>query len=311
MVQAIGVTEPGGPDALRVLDVAAEPLGSGQVRIAVRAAAVNPVDTLVRARPATDGEPVVRVPGMDVAGVLTEIGEGVAGSFSVGDAVMAIVQHSGEHGGYRADLVVPAGSIAPVPANLSEVQAATIPMNGLTAQLALDTLALSAGATVAVTGAAGTLGGYSVELAKEAGLTVVADYSEKDEEFLRACGADELVRRGDGFADEVRRRFPDGVDGLIDAAVLDAAVLGAVKDGGTVVTVRGYEGDGTDRVLVVPIKVSDYIEVPEKLARLAELAEDGQLTVRVAGEFPVVEAAEAHKSLEDGGTRGRFVLRFA
>lgn len=311
MVHAIGVKEPGGPDTLQMLDLAAERLGPGQVRIAVTSAAVNPVDTLVRAQPATDGNPVVRVPGMDVAGVLTEIGEGVAESFSVGDSVMAIVQHSGEHGGYRADLVVPAGSIAAIPANLSEVQAATIPMNGLTAQLALDTLALPPGATVAVTGAAGTLGGYSVELAKEAGLTVVADYAEKDEGFVRACGADVLLPRGDGFADDVRRRFPGGVDGMIDTAVLDAAALGAVKDSGRVVTVRGYEGDGTDRVRVVPIKVSDYIEAPEKLARLAELAETGRLTVRVVGELQAVDAAQAHKSLAAGGTRGRFVLRFA
>lgn len=107
--------------------------------------------------------------------MITEIGPAVDRPFAIEDAVMAIVVPSGAHGGYRADLVVSARSAAKIPAGLSDVQAATIPMNGLTARLALDALALPAGATVAVTGAAGTVGGYVVQLAKQAGLIVVAD----------------------------------------------------------------------------------------------------------------------------------------
>ncbi|WP_084009057.1 zinc-binding dehydrogenase [Planomonospora sphaerica] len=85
------------------------------------------------------------------------------------------------------------------------------------------------------------------------------------------------------------------------------------KDGGTVVTVRGYQGDGTGRVRVVPIFVRDYVEAAAELDRLAELAElagDGRLTVRVAGRLPASRAADAHRSLEQRGIRGRFVLRF-
>ncbi|MEV4254093.1 alcohol dehydrogenase catalytic domain-containing protein, partial [Spirillospora sp. NPDC049652] len=199
MVQAIGVTRPGGPDALRELDLAAEPIGPGQVRIRVTSATVNPTDAMIRSRPRQDGTDVVRVPGMEVAGVITGIGPAVERPFTIGDAVMAIVVPSGEHGGYRADVVVPARSAAKIPAGLSDVQAATIPMNGLTARLALDTLALPAGATVAVTGAAGTVGGYFVQLAKQAGLVVVADAARQDEEFVRACGADQVLPRGDDF----------------------------------------------------------------------------------------------------------------
>jgi NADPH:quinone reductase-like Zn-dependent oxidoreductase len=311
MVQAIGVTQPGGPDALGELDLAAEPLGPGQVRIRVSSAAVNPTDAMIRSRPRQGDADAVRVPGMEVAGVITEIGAAADRPFAIGDAVMAIVLPSGEHGGYRADLVVPARSVAKIPAGLSEVKAATIPMNGLTARLALDTLALPAGATVAVTGAAGTMGGYFVQLAKQAGLDVVADAAPQDEAFVRDCGADEVVPRGDDFAAAVRRLRPGGVDGLLDAAVLDAAVLPAVKDGGTVVTVRGYQGDGTDRVRVAPIFVRDYVEAAAELDRLAELAGDGRLTLRVAGELPTSRAADAHRSLERRGVRGRFVLRFA
>ncbi|MBG0823139.1 zinc-binding dehydrogenase [Planomonospora sp. ID91781] len=82
------------------------------------------------------------------------------------------------------------------------------------------------------------------------------------------------------------------------------------KDGGTVVTVRGYQGDGTGRVRVVPIFVRDYVEAAAELDRLAELAGDGRLTVRVAGRLPASRAADAHRSLEQPGIRGRFVLRF-
>ncbi|MGA5761474.1 NADP-dependent oxidoreductase [Nonomuraea bangladeshensis] len=307
------MTRPGGPDALGELDLAAEPIGPGQVRIRVTSATVNPVDAMIRARPRqdeADEADAVRVPGMEVAGVITEIGPAVDRPFTIGDAVMAIVVPSGEHGGYRADLVVPARSVARIPAGLSHAQAATVPMNGLTAQLALDTLALPAGATVAVTGAAGSVGGYFVQLAKLAGLVVVADAARQDETFVRDCGADEVVPRGDDFAAEVRRRHPGGVDGLLDAAALEAAALPAVKDGGTVVTVRGYQGDGTDRVHVVPIFVRDYVEAAAELDRLAALAGDGRLTVRVAGRLPAARAADAHRSLERRGVRGRFVLRF-
>ncbi|WSA13045.1 zinc-binding dehydrogenase [Streptosporangium subroseum] len=116
--------------------------------------------------------------------------------------------------------------------------------------------------------------------------------------------------RGDDFAATVRHHHPGGVDGLVDAAVLEAAALPAVKDGGTVVTVRGYQGDGTDRVRVAPIFARDYVEAAAELDRLAELAGEGLLTIRVAGELPASRAADAHRSLERHGVRGRFVLRF-
>ncbi|MFG1912929.1 NADP-dependent oxidoreductase [Kribbella sp. NPDC048928] len=305
MVHAIGVTRPGGPDALEELELAAQPLTPGQVRIQVHSATVNPTDAMLRSR---EHEDAVRVPGMEVAGVISEVGAGV--EFVIGDAVMAIVVPAGEHGGYRSELVVPARSVARIPAGLTTVEAATIPMNGLTAQFALDTLALPAGATVAVTGAAGTVGGYFVQLAKRAGLRVIADAAQPDEAFVRDCGADEVVPRGDAFVAAVRRHCPGGVDGLVDTAVIEGDALPAVKDGGTVITLRGYQGDGTGRVRVVPIFVREYAEEAEKLDHLAVLAGRGDLTLRVAGVLPASQAADAHRSLEKHGIRGRLVLRF-
>jgi len=310
MVQAIGVTQPGGPDRLQVLDVDTEPLGPKQVRIRISSATVNPTDIILRARPRQDDADTVRVLGMEAAGVITEVGSSVDRPLSIGDAVMAIVVPAGPHGAYRADLVVPARSVAKIPDGMSDIEAVTIPMNGLTAQLALDTLALPAGATVAVTGAAGTLGGYFIQLAKQASLVVVADAAPSDDPFVRACGADNIVARGADFASAVRALYADGVDGLLDAAVLEAGVLPAVKNGGTVITVRGYRGDGTSRVHVTPIFVREWVEAAEQLDRLGKLAGDGLLTLRVAEVLPAAQAADAHRALEQGGTRGRYVLQF-
>lgn len=312
-MRAVGVTAFGGPEALHVLDVPPEPLGPGQVRMQVTAAAVSPTDTHLREGAYADRDPVQQfpyVPGMDAAGVLAEIGPDTATDLRVGDRVMAIVVPSGAHGAYREDLVLPAASVARSPAGSTDAEAATLPMNGLTARLALDQLGLRPGQVLAVTGAAGAFGGYVVQLARAEGLTVVADAAEADEPLVRALGADVVVRRGNDVADRIRAEFPDGVDGLADGAVQDEQVLPAVRDGGAVATVRGYRGDGSGRVRVHPTLVRRAAEDRAALDRLREQAEAGVLTLRVADVLPAEQAAEAHRRLARGGVRGRLVLAF-
>jgi NADPH2:quinone reductase len=309
----VGVTAFGGPEALQLVDVPAEPLGAGQVRLRVTAATINPTDTYSRNGTYAQRDPVKEfpyVPGMDVAGELVEIGEGTQTDLEVGERVMGIVVPTGAHGGYREDLVLPARSIARVPAGASDAAASTLPMNGLTARLALDSMALQPGQVLAVTGAAGAFGGYVVQLAKVEGLTVVADAAETDEELVRGLGADVVVRRGDDVAARIREQFPDGVDGLADGSVQDAAVLPAVRDGGAVATVRGYRGDGQRDLRVFPVLVRRYAEEAEALDRLREQVEKGELTLRVAQTYPAADAVEAHRRLEAGGVRGRLVLTF-
>src|SRR6478672_6306513 len=245
-MRAAGVTEFGGPEALHLVDVPDEPLEPGTVRLRVAAATVNPTDTYARSGAYADRDPVKAppwVPGMDVAGVVDEVGDGVD-SLAPGDAVMGIVVPTGAHGGYRENLVLPADSVVRVPAGADAVAASTLPMNGLTARLALDLMALQPGQVLAVTGAAGAFGGYVVQLAKADGLTVVADASEADEQLVRDLGADVVVRRGDDVAARIREHYADGVDGLADGAVQDALVLPALRGGGGLATVRGYRGDG-------------------------------------------------------------------
>jgi len=319
-MRAVGVTEFGGPEALHLVDVPEVHAGPGEVRIAVRAAAVNPTDTYARngtyaQRPGAPKE-MPWVPGMDVAGVVDEVGPDTDGRLSVGDAVMAIVLPTGSHGGYREQIAVPAASVVPVPAGADFPAAASLPMNGLTARLALDRMTLQPGQVLAVTGAAGSFGGYVVQLAKVDGLTVVADASEADTELVRSLGADVVLPRGEGFAAAVREQFPDGVDGLADGSVQGAQVLSAVRDGGVVTTVRGYRGEDADTELargvrVLPVMVRDYGLATAELDRLREHAEAGRVTLRVADVLPAAEAAEAHRRLEAGGVRGRLVLDFS
>jgi NADPH:quinone reductase-like Zn-dependent oxidoreductase len=312
-MRAIGVTQFGGPEMLHELDVPAEELAPGQVRIRVAAATVNPTDTGLRSgRRAAGDRPEggVAVPGMDVAGTVAEVGDGPAVDLTVGDHVMAIVLPSGAHGGYREDIVVPARSVARVPAGASDVAAATLPMNGLTARQAIDLLALKPGQVLAVTGAAGAVGGYASQIAKTEGLTVIADAAEPDGDLVRELGADIVVRRGADVATRFREHYPDGADGLVDAALLGEAVLPALRDGGAMATVRGYSGDGSRGLRVMPVSVRAYAEEHEKLDGLRELVERGAVTLRVGQTYPADRAADAHRRLEAGGTRGRLVLQF-
>ena len=308
-MRAVGVTEFGGPSALHILDLPQDPVGPGQVRLRVTAAAVNPTDTNLRAGAYTayyPDETFPWIPGMDAAGVVAEVGDGVQ-HLAVGDAVMAVVV---PHGAYREDLVLSGNSVVPIPSGTDVVAAATLPMNGLTARRALDLMDLKPGHVLAVTGAAGAVGGFAIQLAKADGLTVIADASEADEELVRDLGADIVVRRGDDVAERIRQHFPDGVDGLTDGSLQGALVLPAVKDGGAVSTFRMYGGDGQRGVRVFPVFVSEMAEERLALDRLRQQVEDGTLTLRVARTFPAEEAAMAHEVLERGGVRGRLILTF-
>ncbi|MFI9024441.1 NADP-dependent oxidoreductase [Streptomyces sp. NPDC053560] len=314
-MRVIGVEEFGGPDALRVLDVPEPQPGPGEVRIRVHAVAVNPTDTLLRsgahAQRLTDREPPY-VPGMDAAGVVDLLGPDSDGRLTVGQRVVALVVPTGPRGGTYADkIVVPAASVVPAPEGTDFPAAATLLMNALTARLALDELALSPGDTLAVTGAAGALGGYVIQLAKADGLRVIADAKPADEKLVRELGADEVVPRDDEVAQRIRKLVPDGVPGLVDGSLQGEKLFDAVADGGRVTVFRGWSG-GTERDIEVrPVLVSDAATDTERLDRLCRQAEEGVLTLRVAEVFPAEQAADAHRLLEAGGVRGRPVIDFS
>ncbi|MFI0501693.1 NADP-dependent oxidoreductase [Streptomyces albogriseolus] len=314
-MKAIALTTYGGPDVLREVDLPTPDAGPGEVRIRVHAAAVNPTDAMLRtgvyAARTTDVPPPY-VPGMDAAGVIDQLGPGADGRLSVGQRVVALVMPTGPRGGaYAEQIVVPAESVVPAPAGTDHAAASTLLMNAATARLALDTLALREGATVAVTGAAGAVGGYTIELAKADGLTVVADAAPHDRDLVRGFGADHVVDRGADVAARLRELAPAGVPGLVDGSDQREEAVPAVADGGAFVALRGWHGPAERGVTVTPVFVASVRGDTALLDTLRLQAEQGVLSLRVAKVLPASDAAEAHRLLEAGGLRGRLVLDFS
>jgi NADPH:quinone reductase-like Zn-dependent oxidoreductase len=247
---------------------------------------------------------------MEAAGIVDEVGRGVPDRVKVGDSVMAIVVPKGSHGAYREQIVLDARSVVLAPAGKTHAEAASLPMNGLTARQSLDLLRLSPGQVIAVTGAAGAYGGYVIQLAKAEGLKVIADASEKDEKLVAALGADIVVRRGDDVASRFRSHFPQGVDGLANGAVLNELVIPAVREGGAFTSVRGFQGIPQRNIRFTTTFVRSYAQEWEKLERLRHQVEAGEISLRVAEIYPPERAAEAHRRLEAHGTRGRLIIQF-
>ena len=311
MARAVGISQPGGPEVLEVIDRPVREPGADEVRIAVAAAAVNPTDIGLRAAGA-DGIDPPWTPGMDAAGTVESVGPGVD-RLSTGDAVMAALTPRRPEGGAQASLlVVPAASVVKIPAGATLAQAATLPMNGLTALRGLEMLDLAAGETLAVSGGAGLLASYVIGLARERGLRVIADAKAGEEDLVGGFGADVVVARSEDFAGAVRAVEPDGVAGVYDTALLTADAFGAIRDGGGLVVVRGYRGGEAPRGIEVhPVFVREVLERTDWLEELRRLASSGRLTLRVAGTYPPEQADEAHRVMDAGGLRGRAVITFA
>jgi NADPH:quinone reductase len=310
-MRAVVVREPGGPDALKVVDAPVPEPGRGQVRIKVAAAAVNPVDIATRAGFMRELGPGVIGSwdhvgiGWDVAGVIETVGEDVAG-FRPGDQVIGLRDRLDlSFGTYAEQIVLDADAIAPAPAGRDLVHASTLPLNGLTAVQGLETLGLRAGQTLLVTGAAGGLGAYGAELAALRGVRVVAAAGEQDEDLVRGLGAAHFVPRSAHLATAVRELVPGGVDAAFDAAVLGFPAMDAVRGGGQF---AAFVGLGPRALRGISVDAIHIRADGAALAGLSALAGAGRLSLRVEETYPLEEAARAHERFAKGGLRGRLVL---
>jgi len=161
-----------------------------------------------------------------------------------------------------------------------------------------------------VTGSAGIVGQYAIQLGRHQGLTVIGDARQQDTALVESFGAHHVVPRGDAMAATVRELYPGGVDAVIDAALLGPAILPAVRDGGQLVAVRPFQGETERGVTIHLVQVAQHLHEGNRIGELADLADKGVLTLRVAAVLRAAEAAEAHRRLQAGGVRGRLVLTF-
>ncbi|MFH8767639.1 NADP-dependent oxidoreductase [Streptomyces sp. NPDC085866] len=294
-MRAAVVTTFGGPEVVEIVDVAVPEPGARQVRIKVAAGAVNPVDLALRAGVFGGAGGTLGL-GWDVAGTVDAVGE--AAAWQVGDEVVALAAGVTDPLGAHAEyVVVPADAVAKAPATVDAVHAGTLPLNALTAIQALDLLELAPGASLLVTGAAGALGGFAVQLAAHRGIAVTGQARAADEELVRSFGATEFTAEGVA---------PASVDAVLDAAMLGEPALESVRDGGVFVSARpGGQPDSVRGVRTTAVMVSAD---GARLAELARLVDEGVLSLRVAGTYGLEEAAKAHARLAEGGVRGRLVL---
>jgi NADPH:quinone reductase-like Zn-dependent oxidoreductase len=283
---------------LEIVDVDDPHPGTGQVRIAVRAAGVNPSDWKKRA--GLMDEELPQTLGYEAAGVVDEVGEGVA-DVAVGDRVFGL----SADGAAQAELAV-LSYYAPIPPSLDFTGAAALPAAIETATRALDQLGVGSGGTLLVNGASGSVGSAAVQLAVVRGARVIGTASPANHDYLRSLGA-EPVAYGEGLVGRVRALAPGGVDTALDVA--GSGVLPELIElaGGPehVVTIADFAGA---RQHGVRFSSGDAGRALHVLAEIGELVESGRFSLPAARTFPLAEVAAAHRAGENGHLRGKIVL---
>jgi NADPH:quinone reductase-like Zn-dependent oxidoreductase len=295
-MKAVRFHEYGDSDVLRYEDVDQPVPGAGEVLIRVAATAFNPVDDGIRGGYLREAFPLElpHIPGIDVAGTVDALGEGVDG-FRVGEPVIGFLPMTA-NGAAAEYVVAPAEILTPAPSSIPLADAAALPSVGLTAQQALFELGeLAAGQRVLINGAGGAVGGYAVQLAKRAGAHVIATASPRSSERVRTAGADEVI---DHTAADVLAAVTEPVDVLLNLAPVDPARLTAmvalVRPGGVVVNTTVWMPAPTDEERGVRGSNVYARSDAEQLARLVALVDSGELRVDVAERVALSELPAVH-----------------
>lgn len=302
MAKAVRYSEYGGPEVLQWVEVEEPHAGDGQVRVAVRAAGMNPFDYKVRRGGYVANHTLPAGQGAEFAGVIDEVGDGVTG-LSVGDEVIGWVGT----GAQATHVVVPAKNVTAKPAELDWSTAAAIGLVSNTAKRAVDSLNLGSDDTVLVTAAAGGVGIPTVQFARATGATVIGTASEANHDFLRELGA-RPVAYGEGEAERLRAAAPNGYTAVLDnkggAALLTALDLGVAPEKVNTIADRATaERHGFSTV-------GGGGKTAEELAEFARQVAAAELVVPVRRAYPIAEIAEAYRDLETGHGRGKLVLTF-
>jgi NADPH:quinone reductase-like Zn-dependent oxidoreductase len=298
-MKAVRYNQFGGPEVLEIAELPDPHPGPGQVRVAVRAAGINPTDWKLRSG-MMDGE-LPQTTGREVAGVVDELGEGVT-DVAVGDRVFGF----SADGAGAAELALLA-HYAPIPPSLDFAAAAGLPVAIETATRTLDALGVGSGTTLLVNGAAGGVGSAAVQLAAARGARVIGTASQANHDYLRSLGT-EPVADGGGRVVRGRAGAPHGVDAALDVA--GSGVLPELIElvGGAehVVTIADFAGAQEHGVTFSSGDVAG--RAVHALGEIGELIESGRFSLPVAQAFPLAEVAEAHRVSEQGHVRGKLVL---
>jgi len=306
-MKAIQFHQYGGPEVLALVEIPQPRPGPDEVLIKVHAAAVNPIDWKLRAGHMKDIFPLVlpSTPGWDVSGTVEETGADVT-RFKRGDEVYALL----EGGGYAEYAAATETVVARKPRTSDHVQAAAVPVAGLTAWQALFEVAqLGAGQKVLIHAAAGGVGNFAVQFAKARGAYAIGTASSKNQAFLRELGVDEAI-------DYQKTRFEDvlrDVDVVLDTIGGDTQERSfkVLKKGGILVSlVQPPSQESAMKYGVRALFYGAHASSPD-LAEIATLFDDGKVKPVIETVLPLVEARRAHELSESGHARGKIILKTA
>lgn len=311
-MNAAQINEYGGKDELKTVNDAPKPsAGKGQVLVAIQAAGVNPFDVKVREGYAQSmGK--LKFPatlGGDFAGIVAEIGEGVAG-VDIGDEVYGQAGALSGKGSFAEFTPIKADSLAPKPKSLDSVAAASLPLAGVSAYQALvDHAQLQKGQKVLIHGGAGGIGAIAVQLAKHLGAYVATTVSARDVDFVKALGADEAIDYKSQDFTQIVKDY-DVVYDLVGGQVANKSYQ-VLKKGGVLVSML----EQSDQVMMQQYGVkaiSQFTKVTRKqLEKLAELVDSGDIKAYVGKIFPLEQAADALDYLQTGKVRGKVVIKIS
>ncbi|HET7051255.1 MAG TPA: NADP-dependent oxidoreductase [Solirubrobacteraceae bacterium] len=298
-MKAVQFSRFGGPEVLEVVELPDPRPDSGQVRIAVRAAGINPIDWKVRS--GAMGGDLPQTTGREVAGVVDEVGDGVT-DVEPGDTVFGFAAG----GGGAAELAL-SSDYAPIPPSLDFAAAAALPVAVETAVRTLDVLAVGPDTTLLINGAAGGVGTAAVQIARARGARVIGTASENNHDYLRSLGA-EPTTYGEGLVQRVRELAPGGVDAALDAAGAGAlpSLVELTGDPDRVVTIADFLG--AQETGVTFSGGMGTARAVHALSEIGDLIETGKFSLPVQQTFSLDRIAEAHELSQRGHVRGKLVL---